>query len=115
MDGLRAQFAALPGQKLGEWTVTTADEFAYDDPIDGSRATAQGLRVTFGDAARLILRLSGTGTKGATLRVYFERYERDTAKLAMPTKEALAPLVVLAEKLLHLTELTGRKGPDVVT
>lgn len=115
MDGLKAQFATLPGQKLGEWTVSAADEFAYDDPIDGSRATAQGLRVTFGDAARLILRLSGTGTKGATLRVYFERYEREAAKLAMPTKEALAPLVAVAEKLLRLTELTGRKGPDVVT
>lgn len=115
MDGLKAQFATLPAQKLGEWTVTQADEFAYDDPIDSSRATAQGLRVVFGDAARLIVRLSGTGTKGATLRVYFERYEQSADKLAMSTREALNPLVAVAEKLLKLAELTGRKGPDVVT
>jgi len=115
MDAIKSQFTTLPGQKLGEWTVTAADEFAYDDPIDGSRATAQGLRVVFGDAARLILRLSGTGTKGATLRIYFERYEQAEDKLAMATREALAPLVTIAEKLLRLAELTGRKGPDVVT
>ncbi len=115
LDGLKAQFATLPGQTLGQWTVTSADEFAYDDPIDGSRATAQGLRVVFGDAARLILRLSGTGTKGATVRVYFERYEQAPALLAMTTRDALNPLVAIAEKLLRLTELTGRKGPDVVT
>jgi len=115
MEGLKSQFATLPGQKLGAWTVTQADEFAYDDPIDHSRATAQGLRVVFGDAARLILRLSGTGTKGATVRVYFERYERDADKLGFATREALAPLVAIADKLLRLSELTGRKGPDVVT
>jgi len=115
MEGLKKQFATLPAQKLGEWTVTLADEFAYDDPIDHSRATAQGLRVVFGDAARLIVRLSGTGTKGATLRVYFERYEREPGKLAMATREALQPLVNIAERLLRLSELTGRKGPDVVT
>lgn len=115
MEGLKAQFATLPGQSFGEWTVTQADEFAYDDPIDGSRATAQGLRVVFGDAARLIVRLSGTGTKGATLRVYFERYEHDASKLGFASRDALNPLVTIAEKLLCLTELTGRKGPDVVT
>ena len=115
MEVLRSQFAALPGQILGEWTVSAADEFAYDDLIDGSRATAQGLRVVFGDAARLILRLSGTGTKGATLRIYFERYERAEDKLGFASREALAPLVTIAEKLLRLAELTGRKGPDVVT
>ncbi len=115
MEGLKNQLGSLAGQQFGAWTVTQADEFAYDDPIDGSRATAQGLRVVFGDAARLILRLSGTGTKGATVRVYFERYERDADKLGLVTREALGPLVAVAEKLLRLGELTGRKGPDVVT
>ena len=115
MDGLKAQFATLPGQTLGQWAVTSADEFAYDDPIDGSRATSQGLRVVFGDAARLIVRLSGTGTKGATVRVYFERYEQAPGLLGMTTRDALNPLVAIAEKLLRLMELTGRKGPDVVT
>ena len=115
LEGLKAQFAALPGTTLGGWTVTAADEFAYDDPIDGSRATAQGLRVVFGDAARLIVRLSGTGTKGATLRLYFERYEKAADKLDLSTREALSPLVAVADKLLRVTELTGRKAPDVVT
>ncbi len=115
MDGLKSQFATLPGQQLGLWTVTQADEFGYDDPIDGSRATAQGLRVVFGDAARLIVRLSGTGTKGATLRLYFERYEHAADKLGLGTREALAPLVAVADRLLRATELTGRKGPDVIT
>ncbi|MFX8653131.1 hypothetical protein ABTM19_20610, partial [Acinetobacter baumannii] len=74
-----------------------------------------GLRVVFGEAARLIVRLSGTGTKGATLRIYFERYERAADRLGWATREALTPLVTVADKLLRLPELTGRKGPDVVT
>ncbi len=115
MDGLKALCPALPGQSLGLWTVTSADEFGYQDPVDGSLATAQGLRVVCGDAARLIVRLSGTGTKGATLRVYFERYEQAADKLALTTREALSPWVTVADKLLRLTELTGRKAPDVVT
>lgn len=115
MEALKAQFAALPGQQLGHWTVSQADEFGYDDPVDHSHASAQGLRVVFGDAARIILRLSGTGTKGATLRLYFERYERDSKLLALCTREALAPLVAVADKLLRVQELTLRKGPDVVT
>ena len=75
MQALAGQLATLPGQTLGDYTVTLADEFSYQDPVDGSLAVNQGLRVVFGDAARLILRLSGTGTKGATLRLYLERYE----------------------------------------
>lgn len=115
MDALKARFAELPGQRFGAYTVSSADEFGYLDPIDGSRASAQGLRIVFGDAARIILRLSGTGTKGATLRVYFERYEQAEELLGMGTGEALAPLVTLAEQLLRLSELTGRKEPDVIT
>ena len=115
MDGLRAQLATLPGQIFEGLTVTQADEFAYDDPVDGSRATAQGLRVVFGDAARLVLRLSGTGTQGATVRIYFEKYEQAAERLNLSTDEALQGLVALANKLLRLAELTGRKGPDVVT
>ena len=115
MDGLKAQLAELPGQTLGGFAVTLADEFAYTDPIDGSLATAQGLRLVFGDAARIVVRLSGTGTQGATVRVYFERYEQVASKLDLPVTEALQGLVDLAVKLLRLPELTGRKGPDVVT
>lgn len=115
MAGLKAQFPALLGRRLGNWQVSLADEFGYDDPIDGSHASAQGLRVVFGDAARLIVRLSGTGTKGATLRVYFERYETAESELGHDSNAALAPLVAIAEQLLRLQERTGRKGPDVVT
>jgi phosphoglucomutase len=115
MDALRAQLAGLPGSAHGPWVVSAADEFGYHDPVDGSRASAQGLRVVFGEAARLIVRLSGTGTKGATLRIYFERYERAADRLGWATREALTPLVTVADKLLRLPELTGRKGPDVVT
>jgi phosphoglucomutase len=115
MQALAGQLATLPGQTLGDYTVTLADEFSYQDPVDGSLAVNQGLRVVFGDAARLILRLSGTGTKGATLRLYLERYETAESSLSWETADALAPLVNLAERLLHIGELTGRKAPSVIT
>lgn len=115
MQALAGQLATLPGQTLGDYTVTLADEFSYQDPVDGSLAVNQGLRVVFGDAARLILRLSGTGTKGATLRLYLERYETAESSLNWETADALAPLVNLAEKLLRIGELTGRKAPSVIT
>lgn len=115
MQALAGQLATLPGQTLGDYTVTLADEFSYQDPVDGSLAVNQGLRVVFGDAARLILRLSGTGTKGATLRLYLERYETAESSLNWDTADALAPLVNLAEKLLRIGELTGRKAPSVIT
>ena len=115
MDAVKSRFAELPGSRHGDYAVTAADEFGYLDPVDGSQASAQGLRIVFGDAARIILRLSGTGTKGATLRVYFERYEQAEDRLELDPQQALAPLVALAEQLLRLTELTGRKTPDVIT
>lgn len=115
MAELKAQLPALTGQTHGLWAVSAADEFSYTDPIDGSVATAQGLRIVFGEAARIVLRLSGTGTQGATLRLYLERYETDAAQLDGATNELLAPLAAIAEKLLRLGELTGRKGPSVIT
>ena len=113
MQELSALAPTLAGQTLGEWTVSAADEFSYRDPVDGSIATAQGLRVIFGDAARIVLRLSGTGTKGATLRVYLERYEQQA--LAGKTSEMLAPLAAIADKLARISEITGRKAPSVIT
>jgi len=107
--------AHLPGKTFGDWTVTQADEFSYRDPVDGSIAVNQGLRVVFGDAARIVLRLSGTGTEGATLRLYLERYEKLETALAWETDEALAPLVNAAEQIARIGELTGRKAPNVVT
>ncbi len=115
VDTLRKALPALVGTTHGDWTVSQADEFSYTDPIDGSVATGQGLRIVFGDAARIILRLSGTGTEGATIRLYLERYETATDRLTWPTSEALAPLAAVADKLVRLNELSGRKGPSVIT
>jgi phosphoglucomutase len=115
MHTLIESMPKLVGQKFGDWSVSQADEFGYLDPVDGTKATAQGLRVVFGDAARIIVRLSGTGTKGATLRLYLERYETAADKLGWKTGDALAPLAAIADKLVHIGEITGRKAPDVVT
>ncbi len=95
--------------------MTQADEFSYHDPIDGTLAVDQGIRVVFGAHARLVLRLSGTGTKGATLRLYLERLETGEASLNWRVSEALAPLATQAERLFRIGELTGRKAPNLVT
>lgn len=115
MDTLIGRLGELTGQRYGEWTVSQADEFGYTDPVDGSVARSQGIRIVFGEAARLILRLSGTGTKGATLRLYLERYETASDRLGWATADALAPLVAIAGDLARITALTGRSAPDVVT
>ena len=115
MAALEAAAPSLLGQTHGAYTVTLADNFRYQDPVDHSVASGQGLRIVFGDAARIVLRLSGTGTSGATLRLYLERFESAEDALALPVAEALAPLAKLADTLARITELTGRKAPDVVT
>ena len=115
MHALAGELPTLAGRSLGDWCVTQADEFSYQDPVDGSVAVAQGLRVVMGDAARIIVRLSGTGTKGATLRVYLERYESSESALGWKTAEALAPLSAIADKLLRIAEITGRKAASVIT
>ncbi|TDU32365.1 phosphoglucomutase [Panacagrimonas perspica] len=115
MQSLAGSLVDLPGKHFGDYTVSAADEFSYQDPVDGSVAVNQGLRVVFGDAARLIVRLSGTGTKGATLRLYLERYESQEAALGWKTSDALAPLVGMAEKIVRTAEITGRRAPSVIT
>lgn len=115
VDALRKALPSLIGSTHGDWTISQADEFSYTDPVDGSVATGQGLRIVFGDAARIILRLSGTGTEGATLRLYLERYETAADRLAWPSNDALAPLAAIADKLARINELTSRKGPSVIT
>lgn len=115
MQSLANRLPELPGKTVGDYTVSEADEFSYHDPEDNSIAINQGLRVIFGDDARIILRLSGTGTKGSTLRLYLERYETRESSLNWDTREALAPLVNMAEKIVRIGELTGRKAPNVVT
>ena len=115
MDALRASLPTLAGTKTGALTVEAADEFAYDDPVDGSHSAAQGIRIAFKGGARAVFRLSGTGTSGATIRIYLEQLETDTAKLSMSPQDALGDVVTAARALSELTEKTGRVEPDVVT
>ena len=115
MDALRQQLSQLPGQQFDALTVTAADEFAYVDPIDGSQAKGQGLRVIFGDTARIVLRKSGTGTSGATLRLYLEWLREDQWELRLPTQEVLTPLALIADRLCQLKAITGRDQPSLVT
>ncbi|MEO0991717.1 MAG: alpha-D-glucose phosphate-specific phosphoglucomutase, partial [Pseudomonadota bacterium] len=115
MDGLRAALAGLPGQEMEGMTIGYADEFAYDDPVDGSRSEGQGIRIGFENGARVVFRLSGTGTEGATIRVYLERLEEDTSHFDLDPQEALAPVIRAAEALSGLSRITGRTTPDVIT
>ncbi|MES2700339.1 MAG: alpha-D-glucose phosphate-specific phosphoglucomutase [Pseudomonadota bacterium] len=115
MARLRDRMAALPGQSIGPLVVSSADDFAYLDPVDGSTSRNQGLRVSFIDGSRLVLRLSGTGTQGATIRLYLERYEPAEGTLDGDTTAMLTDLVAAAEQLAGIAELTGRSAPDVIT
>ncbi len=115
MQALRAELPRLAGKPFGEWTVSSADDFSYRDPITGEEARAQGLRIVFGDAARIVLRTSGTGTGGATLRLYLERYLQAQESLGWEPSAALAPLASIADQVLKLREITGRLSPDVIT
>ncbi|MEM8658068.1 MAG: alpha-D-glucose phosphate-specific phosphoglucomutase, partial [Pseudomonadota bacterium] len=115
VDALRAQLPTLAGQKVGGLTVAEADEFAYTDPVDGSTSAGQGLRILFEGGSRIVIRLSGTGTVGATLRVYLERYEADPSQHDQDPQEALAEVISAAESLARITHFTGRDAPDVRT
>jgi len=112
---LRAALPTLPGRVIDEATIASADDFAYTDPVDGSVSSAQGIRIGMADGSRIVYRLSGTGTEGATLRVYLERFEADAAKHAVETQQALAPLIALAEQLAGIRARTGRDAPTVIT
>jgi phosphoglucomutase len=115
MTRLRGELSALPGKEFGSRKVILADDFSYRDPIDNSLTEGQGVRVGFDDGSRIVYRLSGTGTEGATLRVYIERYESDQAKLGQDTQEALADLIELADKIGTIKAITGREAPTVIT
>ena len=115
MAHLRASLAGLPGTSLGGRTVHAADDFAYVDPVDGSTSARQGIRVLFADGARIVYRLSGTGTEGATIRVYIESKEVAADRLSMETAEALRELVQTALGLAEIVVRTGREAPTVIT
>ncbi|WP_375454162.1 alpha-D-glucose phosphate-specific phosphoglucomutase [uncultured Methylobacterium sp.] len=115
MDGLRDNLGRLPGQRIDGFTVAAADDFRYVDPVDGAVSDRQGVRITFAEDARIVYRLSGTGTAGATLRVYVERYEAAPDRLERPVADVLAPVVALARTIADIAALTGRAEPSVVT
>ncbi len=115
MQALRDRLATLPGQSFAGMTVESADEFAYDDPVDGSRSEGQGIRVNFVGGARAVFRLSGTGTVGATLRVYLEDLELDPVQQNRDAQDALAGVIAAADAVAGIAERTGRTEPDVIT
>ena len=115
MARIRSQLPQLPGRMVANRMVVTADDFSYTDPVDNSVSASQGLRVLMDDGARIVYRLSGTGTEGATIRVYIESYEADSACQSMETQQALAPLSSAALELSQLHQLTGREKPTVIT
>ncbi|WP_158914650.1 alpha-D-glucose phosphate-specific phosphoglucomutase [Caulobacter sp. S45] len=115
MKAVRDQMPGLPDRSFGPLTVVSADDFAYTDVTDGSITDHQGIRVLFEGGSRVVFRLSGTGTSGATLRVYLERYEPATGNLHRDPSEVLASCVAAAEAIAAIHERTGRLAPDVVT
>ena len=115
MAALRARLPTLSGQVFDGRRIVLADDFAYTDPVDGSRAERQGVRLVFDDGARIVFRLSGTGTEGATLRVYLEQYEADPQRHDIATQTALAPLAGIAGQLAQIASQLRRDRPTVVT
>ncbi len=115
MHDLRAALPGLPGQILAGEPVALADDFAYTDPTDGSVSSKQGVRIILQSGSRVVFRLSGTGTEGATLRLYLERHEPDPARHDLPAQTALAPLIALAEQVARVRHFTGMDTPSVMT
>jgi len=115
MDALRARLPELAGQTLDGHHVAQADDFEYADPVDGSVASKQGIRIIMSDGSRIVLRLSGTGTEGATVRLYLERFEADPARHDLDTQQALQGLIGVAESVSGLRQRTGRGEPTVIT
>ena len=115
IEHLRGQLAELPGKSFAEYTVKYADEFSYQDPVDGSISSNQGIRIGFENGSRIIYRVSGTGTVGATIRIYLERFEPDSSKHDQDAQIALAELINLAEQFCEIKKRTGRDSPTVIT
>ncbi|AWC24981.1 Phosphoglucomutase [Aminobacter sp. MSH1] len=115
VDALRAKLGSLPGTSVRGMKIASADDFAYNDPVDGSVSKNQGIRILFEGGSRVVFRLSGTGTSGATLRVYIERYEPDPARHGLDTQAALADLIQAAEDIAGIRSHTGRDKPSVIT
>ena len=112
---LKAKLATLPGQVIAGVKITSADDFQYSDPVDKSKTKEQGVRLYLDNGGRIVFRLSGTGTQGATLRVYLDCYQQDPALLAQETQQALSELIQVAETVAGIKKFTGREKPDVIT
>ena len=115
MQHLKNQFGTLPNQGFGKYTVKTCDDFSYTDPVDGSVSTGQGIRVLFACGSRIVFRLSGTGTEGATLRIYLEAFEPDVNNHHLDAQVALAEMIQIALEISELKQRTGREKPTVIT
>lgn len=115
MENLRDKISTLAGQSLGEYQVQLADDFRYVDPVDESVSENQGIRILFSNGSRIVFRLSGTGTQGATLRVYIERFEPDASQHNLDTQATLAPLIAIADEIAGIKKFTGRDAPTVIT
>lgn len=115
MDRLLGQLERLPGQCFGNYKVVSADDFSYRDPVDNSYTEHQGIRLFFENDSRIVFRLSGTGTEGATLRIYIERFEPDPENHGFDPQDALKEAIGVAEALCKVKALSGRSRPDVIT
>ncbi len=115
MDHLRESLSDLVGRHFGGYEVEDADEFCYRDPVDGSLSTGQGIRIVFKKKSRIVFRLSGTGTVGATLRIYFERYEKDPLIHHQDIQKALSGLITAAGQIAQIRDYTGRDAPSLIT
>lgn len=115
VDNLRNISSSLAGKEFGEYKISLCDDFSYHDPVDGSTSSNQGIRILFENDSRIVFRLSGTGTEGATLRVYIEKYEQNPDHHDMDTQAALAELIEIADKIAEIKKRTERQQPDVIT
>jgi phosphoglucomutase len=115
MQHIKVQFNSLPNQKFGQYIVSTCDDFSYTDPVDGSLSTGQGVRILFTCGSRIVFRLSGTGTDGATLRIYLESFEPDVANHHLDAQVALSEMIQIALEISELKQRTGRAIPTVIT
>jgi phosphoglucomutase len=115
MNDLQARMPSLKGKQFGSYEVEYCDNFSYTDPVDGSISQNQGVRIGFTDGSRIVLRLSGTGTQGATLRVYLESYEPNIAKHNLDPQQALGTLISIADEIAQIRTLTGMEKPTVIT
>lgn len=112
---LKGQLSALPGQSYSGIEIEHADDFQYIDPVDNSKTTGQGVRIYLNNGGRIVFRLSGTGTQGATLRVYIDCFENDPQLLEQDTQQALKSLIEIADNVAGIKQFTGRDKPDVIT